>query len=127
MSGGANEYVMAMQLNASGTLFYHSSGFNDTNIAAYTDITDGIYYSKYYDLYDYGTNAADYSRSKLGDATGETAGWYSVTRSFISSSLGWFVRGGYYSLGSVAGAFNFDTCNGFASGLTGARAVLLLP
>lgn len=126
MSGSAYEYVMAMQLNASGTLFYNNSGFNDTNIAAYTDITDGIYYSKYYDLYEFGTSNSDYSRSKLGDATGETLGWYMDYKIFINSSGGFFFRGGHYGDGQYGGIFSFYSNAGSANAYYGTRAALVL-
>lgn len=116
MSGGANEYVMGVQKASNGTIQYQNSGFNASNMVE----------SKYYDLYEYGTSTSDYSRSKLGDATGETRNWYSDTQSFIYSSNGWFLRGGRYNLGTGTGAFSFNGYNGTADGLTGARAVLLL-
>ena len=34
--------------------------------------------SKYYDLYEYGENSNDYTRSKLGDGTGEVSGIWTV-------------------------------------------------
>lgn len=116
MSGGANEYVMGVQKTSTGTIQYQSSGFSDSNMVE----------SKYYDLYEYGTSSSDYSRSKLGDATGETRNWYSDTQSFIYSSYGWFLRGGYFYNGTNAGAFFFNLGNGRADGNAGARAVLLL-
>lgn len=116
MSGGANEYVMGVQKASDGTIQYQNSGFNASNMVE----------SKYYDLYEYGTSTSDYSRSKLGDATGETRNWYSDTQSFIYSSNGWFSRGGRYNSGSNAGAICFGNYSGNASGLYGARAVLLL-
>lgn len=116
MSGGAYEYVMGMQKASNGTIQYQSSGFNANNMVE----------SKYYDLYEYGTSNSDYSRSKLGDATGETRNWYSDYQSFIYSSFGWFVRGGNYSDGSNAGSFYFVDYGGDARFFIGARAVLLL-
>ena len=114
MSGGANEYVMGVQKKSDGTIQYQSSGFNASNMVE----------SKYYDLYEYGTSASDYSRSKLGDATGETRNWYSDQQNFIDSSFGWFLR---YGGGTTLGAFCFDRHSGIAYGSGGARAVLLLP
>ena len=116
MSGGANEYVMGVQKASDGTIQYQNSGFNASNMVE----------SKYYDLYEYGTSTSDYSRSKLGDATGETRNWYSDTQSFIYSSYGWFLRGGLCNGGASAGAFYFLYSIGNASGFCGARAVLLL-
>lgn len=116
MSGGANENVMGMQKTSNGTIQYQNSGFNANNMVE----------SKYYDLYEYGTNSSDYSRSKLGDATGETRNWYSNTQSFIYSSSGWFRRGGGFNEGTSAGIFIFNNYNGYANGGAGARAVVLL-
>ena len=117
MSGGANEYVMGVEKTSNGTIQYQNSGFNASNMVE----------SKYYDLYEYGTSNSDYSRSKLGDATGETRNWYSDNQRFIYSSAGWFMRGGAYTNGSAAGAFNFLHSGGGADGYGGAHAVLLLP
>ena len=116
MSGGANENVMGMQKTSNGTIQYQNSGFNANNMVE----------SKYYDLYEYGTNSSDYSRSKLGDATGETRNWYSNAQSFIYSSSGWFRRGGGFNDGTSAGIFIFNNYNGYANGGAGARAVVLL-
>ena len=58
--------------------------------------------SKYYDLYAYafGLSMDDYTRSHLGDATGETRGWYEDNDYFVYPAGGgaWFKRGGnWYS------------------------------
>ena len=69
--------------------------------------------SKYYDLYAYALalSSNDYTRSHLGDATGETAGWYEDWDYFVySASFGaWFKRGGFiwnsYTSSHTAGIF----------------------
>ena len=51
--------------------------------------------------------------SHLGDALGETAGWYSDYARFVYSSVPWFERGGYYSSnGDSAGVFYFNDYSG---------------
>ena len=54
--------------------------------------------SKYYDLYAYafGHSYNDYTRSHLGDATGETRGWYEDSDCFVylNAQGAWFKRGG---------------------------------
>ena len=115
MSGGAFEYVMGVMKTSSGTIGYQSSGFNDSTMPE----------SKYYDLYEYGSSSSDYSRMKLGDATGEVAVWYSDYRTFVSSHY-WFIRGGYHSDGASAGAFYFDDYYGGAVSGDGARCVVVL-
>ncbi|MGI6329957.1 MAG: prepilin-type N-terminal cleavage/methylation domain-containing protein [Bacilli bacterium] len=101
MSGGANEYVMgAMYKSGDKNINVSDSGFIQATI-------DGDTMAKYIDKYNYGTSVSDYSRSKLGDATGETRGWYSDFAGFVYSSDSWFERGGIYNIGSDAGAFYF--------------------
>ena len=105
MSGGAGEYVMGNYNKKAG-----SSGLNVSGVPA-----------EHIDIY----SGNSVSASHLGDATGETAGWYSDTASFVNSSNPWFVRGGYYSTGDYAGVFNFSdkpgggyTANGFRVALS---------
>ena len=118
MSGGAYEYVMGVQKSSAGAIAYYNSGFNASTMPA----------SKYYDLYDYGTVASDYARRKLGDATGETRGWYSDIASMVyGSSYGWFDRGNGAAQGAAAGVFAFYYYRGDAYGVYGSRGVLLKP
>ena len=87
MSGGASEYVMGNYNKTAG-----DSGLTVSGVPA-----------EYIDIYS-GTSV---SASHLGDATGETAGWYGDIASFVGSSNPWFVRGGDYSIGAYAGVFEF--------------------
>ena len=86
---------------------------------------------RYYDKYSYGTSNTEYTRGKLGDATVEMAptggsgNWYQDYAYFVSSGSPWVMRGGYYSNGANAGAFNFNNNYGYASTYYSARAVLL--
>ena len=104
MSGGAWEYVMGNYNKEAGV-----SGLTVSGIPA-----------EHIDIYS-GTSV---SASHLGDATGETAGWYSDYAYFVGSSIPWFERGGRYNLGDNAGVFYFylDTGEDFSSG--GFRVVL---
>ena len=108
MSGGAWEYVMGNYNKAAG-----SSGLTVSGVPA-----------EHIDIYS-GTSVA---ASHLGDATGETAGWYNDYAYFVASSYPWFTRGGYYNNGDDAGVFNFDCFrDGVAGGagrLNGFRTVL---
>ena len=119
MSGGAYEYVMGNMVNSSGAFYSSNAGFSSAPDA------------KYYDKYSYGTTKTEYTRGKLGDATkemaptGTTGNWYSDYAYFPSSSLSWFLRGGYYVVGAGAGAFVFSSSNGSASSSYSSRAVLL--
>ena len=74
MSGGAGEYVMGNYNKQSGYL------------------TVSEVPAEHIDIYS-GTSVA---ASHLGDATGETAGWYGDYAIFVDSSSPWFLRGGYY-------------------------------
>ena len=89
MSGGAFEYVMGNYNKTAG-----DSGLTVSGVPA-----------EYIDIYS-GTSV---SASHLGDALGETAGWYSDSTSFVDSSNPWFLRGGLYFYGDTAGVFNFTT------------------
>ena len=111
MSGGAWEYVMGNMIDSSG-------GFNP----GYSGLAQPD--SKYYDSYAYGTSWNDFSRGHLGDATKETQGWNDDYAIFVSSSLPWFVRGGYYNDGSGAGVFGFHYYDGGADSSYSWRVVL---
>ncbi len=102
MSGGAYEYVMGNYNKTSG----------DSGLTISTIPTQHI------DIYS-GTSV---SASHLGDAIGETAGWYSDYAYFVNSSVPWFNRGGYYDSGANAGVFRSGTFGGGVS--YGFRVVL---
>ena len=104
MSGGAYEYVMGNYNKTAG-----SSGLTVSGVPA-----------EHIDIYS-GTSV---SASHLGDALGETAGWYSDYAVFVSSPLPWFERGGYYSSGDYAGVFNFSDRPGGAYTANGFRVAL---
>ena len=126
MSGGAWEYMASYRDTALG-----SSGFDASTIANY-DV-------KYFDVYGETSNSYDYSKRILGDATGEmgpfydyTTGtwtghhnnWYADNSNFVDSGPPWFVRGGGYSYGVLAGPFYFSIDTGGASGYIGFRLVV---
>ena len=87
MSGGGWEYVMGNYNKQAG-----SSGLTISSIPI-----------EHIDIYS-GTNV---SYSHLGDAVGETAGWYSDGADFVDYSNPWFVRGDHYSDASSAGIFSY--------------------
>lgn len=92
MSGGANEYVMGNYNKQAG-----SSGLTISTVP-----------TQHIDIY----SGASVSASHLGDALGETAGWYSDYAIFIDSSNTWFKRGGLYNSVVNAGVFNFTSLTG---------------
>ena len=104
MSGGAWEYVMGNYNKTTG-----NSGLTVSGVPA-----------EHIDIYS-GTSVA---ASHLGDATGETAGWYSDFTSFVDTSYPWFTRGGYYGKGDVAGVFVFSSYSGVDSSDFTFRVVL---
>ena len=107
MSGGTYEFVMGNYNKQAG-----SSGLTVSNIPA-----------KHIDIYS-GTST---SASHLGDALGETQGWYEDATDFVGSSLPWFVRGGRYNDGVNTGVFNFNLTNyngGDGFGFVSSRACL---
>ena len=119
MSGGSDEYVMGNVVNSSGAFNSSKAGFSTAPS------------SKYYDKYSYGTSNTEYTRGRLGDATVEMASvslsstsWYSDFAHFPGSSIPWFDRGGNYTNGVSAGAFNFSPSNGGGGSIASSRAVL---
>ena len=92
MSGGAYEYVMGNYNKQAG-----SSGLDVSGIPA-----------EHIDIY----SETDVAASHLGDATGETAGWYSDYAYFVEYYGPWFLRGGYFSDGDNAGVFHFNSDTG---------------
>ena len=80
---------------------------------------------KYYDLYANDTSDSYYAGSHLGDATGETAGWYNDYSHFISFRGPWFFRGldTFNYIGST-GIFAFGDNGGGASDYFTFRSVL---
>ena len=104
MSGGAWEYVMGNYNKTAG-----SSGLTVSAVP-----------NGHIDIYS-GTSV---SASHLGDALGETAGWYGDDASFVDSSFSWFIRGGHYGYNDDAGVFNFYYYTGTDGGDNGFRVVL---
>lgn len=121
MNGGALEIVMGSQYNSNGTTINTaSSGFESSMINSANT-------SPFINKYTYGTTSNDmnaYTRSILGDATGEVRGWYSDKSNFINNTNPWFVRGGSFSDGESSGIFSFDHANGGADSKTTVRVVI---
>ena len=104
MSGGAYEYVMGNYGKTKG-----SSGLTVSEVPA-----------EHIDIYS-GTSV---SASHLGDALGETAGWYGDSAYFVNSSYPWFRRGVTPAVGDGDGVFNFSDSNGGAISGGGFHVVL---
>ena len=64
------------------------------------------------------------SASHLGDATGETAGWYSNYKFFVDPNNPWFARAGRCSIGNNAGVFGICKNTGEAGNSYSFRTVL---
>ena len=90
MSGGAWEYVMG----------------NFKKTAESSGLTLSTVPIEHIDIY----SGESVSASHLGDALGETAGWYSDDTDFVISFYPWFGRGGGYGSVDGAGVFAFG-CN----------------
>ena len=107
MSGGVWEYVMGNYNKQEG-----GSGLTISTVP-----------TQHIDIY----SGSSESASHLGDALGETVGWYSDTNYFISSSNPWFIRGGCYYSGAddgELGVFAFDRYDAVAYVSYGFRVVL---
>ena len=88
MSGGSHEYVMGNYNKTAG-----NSGLTVSGVPA-----------EHIDIY----SGTDVNASHLGDATGETSGWYSDYAYFVDSSDPWFKRGGGFYGGNRSGVFLFS-------------------
>ena len=105
MSGGALENVMGN--------FYKTTGDSGLNVS--------VVPAEHIDIYS-GNNK---SESHLGDALGETAGWYGDIASFVGSPSTWFNRGGYNFMNlDHIGIFNSFSSNGKGDNYYGFRVVL---
>ncbi|MGN1324434.1 MAG: hypothetical protein ACI4VR_04475, partial [Bacilli bacterium] len=115
MSGGSDENVMAASLESGNTsIGYSSSGFTSDTLP---------FNSKYLDQYNYGSYN-DYTRSILGDAMGETTGWYGDANRLTYGTYTWITRGGWSSSGDSAGIFYFWVTMGADDGGNGARSTI---
>jgi len=104
MSGCGYEYVMGNYNKTAGSSGLTVTGINGKYVDEYTGTT--------------------VSNSIIGDAVGETAGWYSDYTTFVISSSPWFRRGGYYNHGTNAGAFAFGSSIGTTDAGNSFRPVL---
>ena len=104
MSGGAYEFVMGNYKKTAGSSELAVSGVPAEHI----------------DIYSGNSVAA----SHLGDATGETAGWYSDYADFVNSSTPWFQRSDMYRREDSAGVFYFSGYGGSAFSTCSFRVVL---
>ena len=118
MAGGAHEYMAS----------YRSGASIPTADA------------KYFDVYNASSAVNTYNYRILGDATGEMGPfinykdgdgsarwhnkWYGDDSYFVDSTNPWFLRGGTYDHGVLAGQFNFRRSTGAAYGIIGSRLVL---
>ena len=127
MSGGAHEYMASYRSSTPG-----ESGFTTSTISNYD--------SKYFDTYNASSTVTSYNYRILGDATGEMGqfksyldsdnssryhnSWYADLSNFVESSRPWFIRGGNYDYGILAGQFYFARYPGAVYNHIGSRLVL---
>ena len=90
LSGNAYEYVAS---------YYKDGDFSYAN-STFTNGTSDEFSTAY-------TRDDESSAYKYGDATYETSGWHGDSAIFVFSNYPFFVRGGYYFVGSDAGVFYF--------------------
>ena len=127
MSGGAWEYMASYRSNT-----YGNSGFDSTSISSYD--------SKYFDVYPSDSEITTYNKRILGDSTGEVGPFYYYKDSdngqryhstwgadyapFVGASYPWFLRGGSFNDGAIAGSFAFGRSSGNANSYISFRLVL---
>ena len=124
MSGGAFEYVAAYVNNGNANLTNYGSSLvngdpKNKNVYSQTGT-------------DSNTNNYNTNKGVYGDAVYETStsgsgttSWYSDSSYFPNANSPFFVRGGYYVGGSVAGVFFFSSNNGDGSSNYSFRPVLV--
>ena len=84
---------------------------NYAKTAGKSGLTVSTVSTQYIDIY----NGTSVSASHLGDATGETAGWYNDFVNFVGS-WSWFSRSGNYTEGGLGrGVFSFNSGEGNAN------------
>ena len=127
MSGGAWELVAAYMKDT-----YKNSGFDAASISKYN--------SKYFDVYPSDSSRTSYNKRILGDATGEMGpfyyykdkdggtrihnSWFGYNSCFVDTSYPWFVRGGAYLHGVLAGQSTFGRDTGGVNDWGGFRLAL---
>lgn len=123
MAGGSWEFMMAVVSDSlgnpvAGVSSIQTSGFNGLNTIDYTKVEENLDFpdSKYYDLYESGTNL-------LGDATRElkvlgNTGWNSDIIYNAVSNYPFYERGGDYTGKEKAGIFRSRGCSGNAGDAT---------
>ena len=131
MSGGSNEYTMSVMSDLnnkpmSGLNKERNSGFNGM-LSSGEYFSNGIDFpdSKYYDLYSFSDSETTYNRSFLGDALGETNGWYNDMHCMPNSTKVWSKRGCSSMGGVKAGLFYFCVYSGESAGHIATRNVLV--
>ena len=139
MSGGAYDYTMANIVSTDGSTMMsgydtiYNSGYTGKvyDSGNYTSYTGIIVYpdSKYYDKYSFSTSETSRIRSKLGDGIKEvyksgTSGWYNDDSYLAHSDFPWFMRGGFYSNGARAGAFNSINYSGYPDSFASSRLII---
>ncbi len=135
MSGGAWEYVMGYNMDA--TTLGGSSEITDI----YSDFFTDSRWEKYYDQYSNAeVDASKYQTGLLGDATREMGpfgsvkdpdnnmsyrtSWYGDSASFVGPNPSWFVRGGNWYNGNSSGIFAFSNGTGGVYTVVSFRVVL---
>ena len=110
--GSGTSYITNTLQSTTGTVFgvYDMSGGAFENVmgnykktAGKSGLTVSTVPTEHIDIYS-GTSV---SASHLGDALGETAGWYSDLALFVDSYHPWFTRGGRYMSDEEKGIFSF--------------------
>ena len=125
MSGGAWEYVAGYVNNGNSSLTSYGSSLVNG------DAKTKNVYSK--GSSDNETDNYNANSGKYGDAVYETSAngntgngsWYGDYSYFPDTSVPFFVRGGYYDDGTVAGVFSFDNDDGISYSYYSFRPVLV--
>ena len=102
LSGNAYEYVASYYNGSDANTTYIGYGDSFASIGGTSDEYSTVYNSSGND------SASARANYKYGDATYETSGWHGDYAYFVYSTYPFFLRGGHFSNGSIAGVFNFN-------------------
>ena len=122
MSGGSVENVMANISLKKNKYTFNGKFYTGFNSSWYIDN------QKYLDSYAYNEEVLtdnSISNSRLGDAMGETRGWYNDSNFAPDVDTSWIERGGNYSMGKNAGIFAYGGNMGYNIRMNGFRSVIV--
>ena len=122
MNGGASENVMGNISKSKNKYVFNEDFHDDFSISWYASN------EKYLDTYGYNEDVLtdkSVSNSRLGDAMGETRGWYEDSNWAANVDIPWIERGGNFDMIENAGIFAYGGNMGYNIRMNGFRSVIV--